>query len=163
MGVYAVYSLGIRHKRPLIAKPSSLSSAPSQSTSNPTSPSSATTKSSAQTQTASGASSSSGSTSSGTSSSSGKYKDGTYKGSVVNAYYGNVQVSVTISGGRISDVKFLQYPNTHSTSVYINSQAMPYLKQEAIQAQSSNVQTISGATFTSYGFIQSLQSALSKA
>jgi uncharacterized protein with FMN-binding domain len=74
-----------------------------------------------------------------------------------------VQVSVVVSGGRISDVKFLQYPNSHSTSVYINQQAMPYLKQETLQAQSANVQSITGATFTSYAFIQSLHSALAKA
>jgi uncharacterized protein with FMN-binding domain len=105
----------------------------------------------------------SGTTSSGGSTSSKTYKDGTYTGSVADAYYGNVQVSVTITGGKITDVKFLQYPNTHSTSVYINQQVMPYLQQEAIKAQDSNVQIISGATFTSQAFIQSLSSALSQA
>jgi uncharacterized protein with FMN-binding domain len=90
-------------------------------------------------------------------------KDGTYTGSVADAYYGNVQVSATISGGKIVSVKFLQFPNTHSTSVIINDQAMPYLTQEAVQAQSANVQIISGATFTSQAFQQSLASALSQA
>ena len=70
---------------------------------------------------------------------SGKYKNGTYTGSVADAFYGNIQVRVTISGGRITDVQFLQYPNDRSTSIEINSQAMPILKQEAIQAQSANV------------------------
>lgn len=106
------------------------------------------------------ASSSSGSSTS--SSNSSQYKDGTYTGSIANAYYGNVQVAITISGSKITNVKFLQYPNTHSTSVIINQQAMPYLRQEAIQAQSSNVQLISGATFTSQAFVQSLQAALSQ-
>lgn len=91
------------------------------------------------------------------------YKDGSYTGSVANAYYGNVQVAVTISGGKVTNVTFLQHPDTHETSVIINQQAMPYLQQEAIQAQSSNVQVISGATFTSQAFQQSLQSALSQA
>jgi uncharacterized protein with FMN-binding domain len=92
-----------------------------------------------------------------------KYTDGTYIGSVDDAYYGNVQVSVSIASGQITAVKFLQYPNTHSTSVYINQQAMPYLQQEAIQAQSPNVQIITGATYTSQAFIQSLTDALAKA
>ena len=93
----------------------------------------------------------------------GHYKDGTYTGSTEDAYYGNVQVSATVSGGKLSDVNFLQYPDSHDTSVMINQQAMPYLKQEAIQAQSAQVQVISGATFTSQAFIQSLTNALSSA
>ncbi len=93
----------------------------------------------------------------------GQYKDGTYTGSVANAYYGNVQVEAVISGGKIADVKFLQYPNTHMTSVYINSQAMPMLTEEALQVQSANVNTISGASETSRAFRESLANALAKA
>jgi uncharacterized protein with FMN-binding domain len=93
----------------------------------------------------------------------GRYKNGTYTGSVADAFYGNVQVQVTISGGNITDVVFLQYPSDRQTSIDINSQAMPYLKQEAIQAQSAQVAGVSGATATSQAFIQSLGSALSQA
>jgi uncharacterized protein with FMN-binding domain len=93
----------------------------------------------------------------------GKYKDGSYTGSVADAFYGNIQVQVVISGGKISDVIFLQYPNDRGTSIEINSQAMPMLKQEAIQAQSANVIGVTGATASSDAFIQSLQSALSQA
>jgi uncharacterized protein with FMN-binding domain len=93
----------------------------------------------------------------------GRYKNGTYTGSVADAFYGNIQVQVTISGGNITDVQFLQYPSDRSTSIYINSQAMPLLKQEAIQAQSAQVSGVSGATATSGAFIQSLGSALSQA
>ena len=93
----------------------------------------------------------------------GLYVDGSYTGSVADAYYGNVQVQAVISGGRLTDVQFLQYPNTHSTSVYINNQAMPYLTQEAIQAQSANVNIVSGATDTSMAFQQSLAVALAQA
>jgi uncharacterized protein with FMN-binding domain len=93
----------------------------------------------------------------------GSYKNGTYTGSVADAFYGNVQVQVTISGGRISDVQFLQYPNDRRTSQMINSQAMPILKQEAIQAQSAQVSGVSGATATSGAFIQSLGNALQQA
>ncbi len=93
----------------------------------------------------------------------GQYKDGTYTGSAADAYYGTVQVAAVISGGKITDVKFLQYPDTHSTSVFINQQAMPYLTQEAVQAQSANVNIVSGATETSMAFQKSLGSALVQA
>ena len=93
----------------------------------------------------------------------GQYVDGTYTGSPADAYYGMVQIQATISGGKLAGVAFLQYPNTHSTSVYINDQAMPLLQSEAIQAQSANVNIVSGATFTSQAFQQSLQSALQQA
>lgn len=91
------------------------------------------------------------------------YKDGTYTGSSADAFYGNIQVQVTISGGRISTIQFLQAPNDRSTSVEINQQADPMLAQEAIQTQSATVDIISGATDTSQAFIQSMQSALSQA
>ena len=91
------------------------------------------------------------------------YKDGSYTGPVTDAFYGNVQVQAIISGGKITDVKFLQYPSDRSTSRMINSQAMPLLTQEAIQAQSANVNGVSGASQTSGAFVQSLQSALSQA
>lgn len=95
--------------------------------------------------------------------SSGQYKDGTYTGPVTNAFYGNIQVAVTISGGKITDVNFLQYPHDRGTSVQINSQAMPQLKSEAIAAQSANVDVVSGATQSSQAFQQSLAAALAQA
>lgn len=91
------------------------------------------------------------------------YKDGSYTGSLADAYYGNIQVQVRIAGGRISDVTFLQYPNDNGTSQMINSQAMPLLRSEAIQAQSAQVDIISGASDSSSAFQQSLASALSQA
>lgn len=140
-GVFVAYSLGIRHELPRIRRPSSLSAnpPPSSSSTNATPPSSSAAPTASQ------------------------YKDGTYTGSVADAYYGNVQVAAVIGGGKITTVNFLQYPDTHSTSVIINQQAMPYLQQEAIKAQSANVQIISGATFTSQAFAQSLAAALAQA
>lgn len=91
------------------------------------------------------------------------YKDGTYTGPATDAYYGTVQVEATIRNGKVANVAFLQYPSDRSTSRYINGQAMPMLTQEAIQAQSANVDIISGATATSEAFIQSLTSALAQA
>ncbi len=97
------------------------------------------------------------------SSSQAGYKDGTYTGPQVDAFYGLVQVQARVQNGKISSVQFLEYPNDRRTSVQINDIAMPYLQQEAIQAQSPNVDIISGATLTSEGFIMSLQNALASA
>jgi uncharacterized protein with FMN-binding domain len=93
----------------------------------------------------------------------GIYNDGTYTGSIADAYYGNVQVEAVITNNKISDVRFLDYPQDRSTSRRINSYAMPYLTQEAIQVQSANVNGVSGASDTSAAFKQSLASALAKA
>lgn len=93
----------------------------------------------------------------------GQYVDGTYTGSTADAYYGYVQVQATVQGGKLTDVTFLQYPSDRRTSQYINSRAMPILKQEAIQAQSANVSGVSGASDTSAAFVQSLGNALSQA
>jgi uncharacterized protein with FMN-binding domain len=91
------------------------------------------------------------------------YKDGTYTGPAVDVRWGNVQVEATIQNGQISNVQFLQYPNDRRTSVRINSIAGPELQQEAVQAQSANVDIITGATLTSEGFQESLQAALNQA
>jgi uncharacterized protein with FMN-binding domain len=93
----------------------------------------------------------------------GLYKDGVYTGPVADAYYGNVQVQATIAGGKLTDVAFLQYPNDRSNSRAINGHAMPYLTQEAIQAQNASVDIVSGATDTSMAFQQSLGAALAQA
>lgn len=91
------------------------------------------------------------------------YRDGTYTGSTADAFYGNLQVQATITNGKLANIQFPQWPNDRSRSVRINQQALPWLTQEAIQAQSANVDVISGATDTSVAFVRSLQSALSKA
>lgn len=92
-----------------------------------------------------------------------KYQDGKYTGEVFDAYYGNVQVGVVISKGKISRVNFLEYPDDRVTSERINSIAMPLLIEEAISAQSAEVDIVSGATQTSKAFRKSLESALAKA
>jgi len=97
------------------------------------------------------------------SNSSAQYKDGSFTGSSEDAYYGNIQVKVIISNGKITDVIFLDYPQDNRTSLSINSQAQPMLKAEAISAQSANVDIISGASYTSMAFQKSLASALSQA
>lgn len=91
------------------------------------------------------------------------YKDGTYTGSEADAYFGLVQVQAVIQNGKITSVNFLEYPNHRRTSVQINTQVMPWLQQEAIQAQSAQVDLISGATLTSQAFAESLRVALDSA
>jgi len=90
-------------------------------------------------------------------------KNGTYTGQNAANFYGPVQVQVVISGGRITDVKTVQQPSDNPQSAYIASVAIPYLRQEVLQAQSAQVQIISGATFDSQSYMQSVQSALDQA
>jgi uncharacterized protein with FMN-binding domain len=93
----------------------------------------------------------------------GQYKDGTYTGPNVDAFYGLVQVKATVRNGKIADVQFVKFPNDRRTSVRINAFAVPYLQSEAIQVQSARVDLISGATLTSEAFAESLQAALNTA
>lgn len=90
----------------------------------------------------------------------GQYADGSYTGAVADAFYGTVQVEAVVQDGKLADVKFLQYPTDRPASRLINDEAMPLLIQEAITAQSAQVDTASGATFTSEAFRESLASAL---
>lgn len=91
------------------------------------------------------------------------YKDGSFTGSVADAQWGYIQVKAIIKDGKIADVQFLQSPNDRNRSVNINSYADPQLTSEAIQAQSANVDIITGATDSSEAFMQSLSDALTKA
>lgn len=95
--------------------------------------------------------------------SSATYKDGSYTGTVVDAFYGNIQVKAIIQGGKITDVQFLQFPNDQPNSVAVSNQSTPVLKQEAIAAQSAQVDVVSGATDTSQAFVKSLSAALANA
>jgi len=93
----------------------------------------------------------------------GQFKDGSYRGAAADAYYGLVQVQANVQSGRLASVKILQYPNDRRTSRYINSQALPILKQEAIAAQDARVDFVSGATLTSQAYVRSLSNALDQA
>jgi uncharacterized protein with FMN-binding domain len=87
----------------------------------------------------------------------------TLTGDPIDNRFGTVQVRVTMRGNQITAVDALQMPYDHQQSAYISQQAEPYLQQEALQAQSANIQIVTGATYTSESYAQSLQSALSKA
>ena len=88
---------------------------------------------------------------------------GTYTGSAVNTRWGVVQVQITVSGGRITASTAVQYPQNNSRDRQINAYAVPTLNQEVVTAQSDDIDTVSGATVTSDGYVQSLQSALDQA
>jgi len=103
--------------------------------------------------------------SSGTSGSTGAAAKagGSYAGNVVQTRFGPVQVQITVNGGTISDVTALQLTDDGGRSVQISNYAAPLLREEVLQAQSANVQTISGATVTSDAYLTSLQAALDAA
>ena len=88
---------------------------------------------------------------------------GTFTGGTFQNRFGPVQVQITVENGKITSAKALQYPNGDFRSASISQQAIPYLVQETLQAQSANIQGVGGASYTSYGWYQSLQSALAKA
>lgn len=87
----------------------------------------------------------------------------TVTGSVFTNRYGPVQVAVVVDGSQITDVKALQLPSDRARSRDISDQAAPLLHDEVIQAQSAQIDTIGGATYTSDSYARSLQSALDKA
>jgi uncharacterized protein with FMN-binding domain len=91
------------------------------------------------------------------------YKDGTYTGASEDTLYGTVQIAVIISAGKITDVNFMQMPGPDGHSREVSAFAEPYLKQETLSAQSSNIQFVSGASTTSEAYEQSLQAALDQA
>lgn len=145
IGAFVLYSL-LYHINPVALVPTSSTRASSSSG----------TSTSGSTSTTSG-------TTNTTSSNGVLYKDGSYTGSVADAQWGTIQIQATIQGGKITKVQFLQYPNERNRSIEINTYADPQLASEAIQAQSANVDAVSGATDTSEAFIQSLTDALSQA
>ena len=87
----------------------------------------------------------------------------TYTGQAVTTRYGIVQVKATVAGGSITDVAFVQLTAFDPHSQQINSQAGPQLLQETLQKQDARIDTVSGASYTSEGYRESLQSALDKA
>jgi uncharacterized protein with FMN-binding domain len=91
------------------------------------------------------------------------YKDGEFAGNPVDIEYGLVQVSAIIRDGRVADIKWLQDPEDIDLSKQINQDAMPKLTREAIVAQKSQVDIVTGATFTALGFRLSLSTALTQA
>jgi uncharacterized protein with FMN-binding domain len=84
-------------------------------------------------------------------------------GSSADTQYGPVQVQLKIRSGRILSATAINYPQSSQTDQDINGQAIPILERETVQAQSAQIDTVSGATYTSGGYVQSLQAALDAA
>lgn len=84
----------------------------------------------------------------------------TVDGSAIPNPYGLVQVQITADSGRITDISTLQIPQGDSTSTQINTVAEPQLQQQALAAQSAQIDGVSGASYTSAGYQQSLQAAI---
>ena len=87
----------------------------------------------------------------------------TITGPVVTTRYGDVQLQLTLSNGRISDVTPLRLPNDLERSAYISSVAGPILRDEVLQAQSAQIDLLSGATYTSEAYAESIQAVLDHA
>jgi uncharacterized protein with FMN-binding domain len=87
----------------------------------------------------------------------------TVTGPVVQTRWGPVQVRISLRNGKVTDVQAVQYPNGNGRDAEINSVALPLLRSAALQAQSAQIDMVSGATVTSAGYLQSLQAALDQA
>ncbi|MHB1491293.1 MAG: FMN-binding protein [Cellulomonas sp.] len=87
----------------------------------------------------------------------------THDGAVASTRWGDVQVRITVANGKVTASEAIAYPNGNGHDQQINAYAIPILNQEAVAAQSAKISMVSGATVTSGGYVQSLQSALDKA
>jgi uncharacterized protein with FMN-binding domain len=103
------------------------------------------------------------STPSASSTSSSPGGTGTFVGSTVDTRFGPMQVEIVVANGKITDVKALQLTNQGGRSVEISNYAVPILRKEVLAAQSAKVSSVGGATYTSDGYLGSLQAALDKA
>ena len=88
---------------------------------------------------------------------------GTFTGDVVSTRWGDVQVQITVSDGKVTASEAVAYPHDNPRDQEINAYALPVLAQEVVTAQSAQIDAVSGATVTSDGYIGSLQSALDQA
>lgn len=87
----------------------------------------------------------------------------TVTGDAADTRYGPVQVRITVTGGKVTNVTAVEYPTTDPRDAEINAYAIPVLNREATQAGDAGIDMVSGATYTSQGYVRSLQSALDKA
>jgi uncharacterized protein with FMN-binding domain len=87
----------------------------------------------------------------------------TVSGDAADTRYGPVQVQITVAGGTITDVSVVEYPSENGKDQQINARALPVLVRETLDAQGSEIDMVSGATYTSEGYVESLQSALDQA
>ena len=147
----------------LSLKPHSTATTSSASISTGSSQSSSTdggTSASPSPSTGSASSSASASSSSGSGSSTSTQ---TFTGTAAQTRFGPVQVKITVKNKKITNIEVVEYPSDNPKDQQINSYALPVLNQEAISAQSAQIDSVSGATYTSDGYVSSLQSAIDQA
>jgi uncharacterized protein with FMN-binding domain len=87
----------------------------------------------------------------------------TFTGEVADTRWGPVQVRITVQGGKITASEAVQHPQESRRDVQINDYALPILGRETVEGQSASIDTVSGATVTSDGYVKSLQSAIDQA
>jgi uncharacterized protein with FMN-binding domain len=92
-----------------------------------------------------------------------KTASGTFTGSRVNTRWGIVQVQISVQNGKITNSQAIEYPRNNGRDQQINAYALPILNQATVSAQSATIDSISGATVTSDGYLRSLQSAIDQA
>jgi uncharacterized protein with FMN-binding domain len=109
------------------------------------------------------ASSSGSSSTTNTSSSTSTYKDGTYTGSTASNQYEDIQVAITVSNGKITNVTTPTVNSDSNHSAQINSDAIPQLDQQVLSSQSAQIDGVSGASYTTQSYTQSLQAAIDQA
>lgn len=144
----------------LSLKPHSTATTSSASISTGSSQSSSSTAGGTSASPSPSASSSSSSTSSGSGSSTSTR---TFTGTAAQTRFGPVQVKITVKNKKITNIEVVEYPSDNPKDQQINSYALPVLNQEAISAQSAQIDSVSGATYTSDGYVSSLQSAIDQA
>jgi len=145
------------------ADPSKTASSAAPSTSSSSSSSSAATSSTAGSSSAAAKSSTSSSTAKSSTATTTTKSSGTYTGAAASTRWGTVQVRITVSNGKITKAEAIQYPSENPRDQEINAYAVPQLNAEVVAKQSASIDGVSGATVTSGGYIQSLQSAIDQA
>ena len=157
--------LAVKFQPAASSTPAAASSLPAPSaTAQPTTPrSGSTTAAGKPSGSAMPRSSASGGSSSGTGGTAQSMTARTFTGSVDNTQEGPMQVAITVSGKTITKITVVQQTDNGSESNSIDAMALPKLTSEALMAQSAKIDAVSGASYTSAGYIQSLQSAIDQA
>lgn len=104
-----------------------------------------------------------GATATTPSSAAGASTSRTVTGDAIDTRFGPVQVRITVTNGTVTAVEAVEYPQNNPRDAQINAYAIPQLNSEALSARSAGIDMVSGATYTSEGYIGSLQSALDQA
>jgi uncharacterized protein with FMN-binding domain len=153
-GLVALLSFKSHTSTAAATQPAPISNQAGQATASAATPSASASSSGSATKRASSSSSSS------SASSASATLTKTVTGNAVDTQYGPVQVQITVKNGKIVAAQAVQYPQESSRDQQINSYAIPILNQETVSASSTHIDAVSGASYTSYGYVTSLQNAV---